>query len=142
LQYEVDVYGLLPPAGSVSHSAGTPAGTVPTPARGALAAGVPDRNSPEISGGGPLPAVGPVVDIAAATPAGPATTGIAPAAAAPIVAPNSGPRSGGGARPLVTQSGNELATLHDLVISQSDGGNGLVPLPGLKKKGSGHLSWN
>jgi hypothetical protein len=33
----------------------------------------------------------------------------------------------------VTLSGHELTTLHDLVISQSDGGNGLVSLPGLKK---------
>ena len=42
----------------------------------------------------------------------------------------------------MTRSGNEITTLHDLVISQSDGDNGLVSLPGLKKNRSGHLSWN
>jgi hypothetical protein len=33
-QFEVDVYGLLPRAGSVSHSVGAPAGTALTPERG------------------------------------------------------------------------------------------------------------
>ncbi len=33
----------------------------------------------------------------------------------------------------MTRSGNELTTSHDLVISPSDGGNGLVSLPGPKK---------
>ena len=41
----------------------------------------------------------------------------------------------------MTQSGNEITTLNDLVISQSDGDNGLVSLPGLKKNRSRHLSW-
>ena len=40
-QYEVDVYGLLPQAGSASHSVGTPAGTVLTPERRVLAAATP-----------------------------------------------------------------------------------------------------
>ena len=38
-QFEVDVYGLLPQAGSASHSVGTPARTVLTPKRGVIAAG-------------------------------------------------------------------------------------------------------
>jgi hypothetical protein len=95
-QFEVDVYGLLPPAGGVSTPAGTPAGR--------------------------------------------ATTSISRAAATPIVAPNSGPPAVGGNRPLVTQSGNGPTTLHDLAISQLSGENGLVSLPGIKKKGSGQLS--
>jgi hypothetical protein len=140
-QFEVDVYGLLPPAGGVSNSAGTPAGTAMIPEPGVSAASAPDRASLASSVGGPLPSVGPMVDIGAATPAGPATTTIAQAAAAPNVAPNSGPSAGGGDRPLVTPSGNEQTTLHDLVISQSDGDNGLVSLPGLKKNRSRHLSW-
>ena len=37
-QIEVDAYGLLPQASSVSHSVGTPAATVLTPERGLLAA--------------------------------------------------------------------------------------------------------
>ena len=41
----------------------------------------------------------------------------------------------------MTLSGNGIAALNDLVISQSDGDNGLVSLPGLKKNRSGHLSW-
>ena len=43
-QFEVDVYGLLPQAGGVSHSVGTPAGTVLTPKRGVLAAGALARH--------------------------------------------------------------------------------------------------
>jgi hypothetical protein len=82
-----------------------------------------------------------VVDIAAATPAGPATTGIPGAAAATTGATNPGPQAGGGAQPLVTLSSNDQATLHDMVIAQSDGDNELVPLAGLKKNRSGHLSW-
>ena len=61
-QFEVDAYGLLPKAGSASHSVGTPAATGLTPKRGVLAAGAHDRQSFETSGGGPLPSAGPVVD--------------------------------------------------------------------------------
>jgi sigma-70-like protein len=91
---------------------------------------------------GPRPSVGPAVDIAAAKPAArPATTRISRAAAAPMVAPNSGPRAGGGDQPLVTLSGNDQTTLHDLVISELDADNGLASLPGLKKNRSGHLDF-
>ena len=62
------------------------------------------------------------------------------APAALVVAPNSGPRAGGVAQPLATQSDNEITTLHDLVISQSDSDNGLVSLAVLKKNRSRHLS--
>ena len=55
---------------------------------------------------------------------------------------NSGPRGGGGDQLLVTRSGNELTTSHDLVISALDGDNGLVSVPDLEKKGSRHLSLN
>src|SRR5439155_11110055 len=116
----------LPQAGGASHSVGTPAGTVLTPEQGALAAGAPARKSGAVSVGGPLALVAPQIASAAAKPAGPATTRTSRAAAAPLVAPNSGPHPGGGPQPLVTPSGNELTTLHDLVISQSDGDNGLV----------------
>ena len=98
-QFEVDVYGLLPQAGGASHSVGTPAATGLTPKRGVLAAGAHDRESREISVGGPLPSVRPVVNVAAATPAGPATTRVSRAAAAPIVAPNPGPRAVAGPNP-------------------------------------------
>jgi hypothetical protein len=57
------------------------------------------------------------------------------------VTPNSGPRGGGGDQPLVTLSGNGLTAVGDLVISQPDGDNGPVSLPGFKKNRSGHLSW-
>jgi len=140
-QFEVDVYGLLPQAGGASNSVGTPAGTAMTPAPGVPAAGVPDGESPAISVGGPRPLVAPQITSAAATPAGPATRSVSRAAAAPLVASNSGPRAGGGAQPLVTLSGNEPTTLHDLAISALDGDNGLVPLPGLKKNRSRYLSW-
>ena len=40
-QFEVDAYGLLPQAGSASHSAGTPAATVLTRERRVLAAATP-----------------------------------------------------------------------------------------------------
>ena len=83
-----------------------------------------------------------MVNVAAAKPAArPATTRVSRAAAAPIVAQNSGPRAGGGAQPLLTPSGSGIAALNDLVISQSDGVNGLVSLPGLKKNRSGQISW-
>jgi hypothetical protein len=139
-QFEVDVYGLLGRAGVASRSAGTPAVTALTPERSVPAAGAHDVPSHETSASGPLPSVRPVVNVAAATPAGPAMRRTSRAAAAPIVASNSGPRAGGGDQPLVTRSGNELTTLHDLVIAPLDGDNGLVSLPGLKKNGSRHLS--
>jgi hypothetical protein len=139
-QFEVDVYGLLPRTASTSHAVGTPASTVPTRQRSVVAAAAPARRSRENSAVGPLPSAGRLVGLAAAAPAGATTTRISRAAAAPIVAPNSGPRAGGGARPLLTQSGSGIAALNDLVISQSDGVNGLVSLPGLKKNRSGHLS--
>ena len=41
----------------------------------------------------------------------------------------------------MTQSGNGITTLQDLVISQWDGDNGFGSLPGSKMKGSRHLSW-
>jgi hypothetical protein len=41
----------------------------------------------------------------------------------------------------VALSGTELAPLNDLVISQLDGDNGLMSLPGLRKNKSRHLSW-
>jgi hypothetical protein len=139
-QTELDVYGLLPQAGGASQPVGTLTGTALNPDPGVLSAGASDSNSGGISVGGPPPSVAPVVDMAAA-PAGPATTSISPAAAAPIAAPNPGPTPGGGARPLVTQSGNEMTTLHDLAIAQLDGDDGLVSLPGLKKNRPRHLSW-
>jgi hypothetical protein len=58
------------------------------------------------------------------------------------VAPNSGPLASGGDQSLTTLSGNEVTTLNDLVISQLDGVNGLMSLPGLKKNGARHLSSN
>jgi hypothetical protein len=130
----------------VSHSVGTPAATGLTPERGVLAAGAHDRLSRETSGGGPLDSAAPrrgapPRSSAAGTPAGPATTRVSRAAAAPIVAPNSGPRAGGGNQPLVPLSGTELAPLNDLVISQLDGDNRLMSLPGLRKNKSRHLSW-
>jgi hypothetical protein len=139
-QNEVDVYGLLRPAGGMSHSVGTPAVTVPAPQRVALAAGALARQSRETSVGGPLPSVRPAVDIAAATPAGPATKRLSRAAAAPVVAPNLGPRAGGGNQLLVARSGNKPTTLHNPVISRSGGDSGLVSLPGLKGNRSRHLS--
>jgi hypothetical protein len=137
-QNEVDAYGLLPKASAVSHSSGTPAGTIKSPEQGILAAAANARDSRKISVGGPLPSVRPVVNVAAATPAGPATTRISRTAAAPIVASNPGPRAGGGNQPVVPLSGNGLTTLNDLAISALDGDNGLVPLTGLKKDRSGH----
>jgi hypothetical protein len=119
----------------------TCASTVPTRQRSVVAAAAPARRSRENSAVGPLPSAGRLVGLAAAAPAGATTTRISRAAAAPIVAPNSGPRAGGGAQPLLTQSGSGIAALNDLVISQSDGVNGLVSLPGLKKNRSGHHSW-
>jgi hypothetical protein len=106
-----------------------------------VAAAAPARRSRENSAVGPLPSAGRLVGLAAAAPAGATTTRISRTAAAPIVAPNSGPRAGRGAQPLLTQSGCGIAALNDLVISQSDGVNGLVSLPGLKKNRSGHHSW-
>jgi hypothetical protein len=41
----------------------------------------------------------------------------------------------------VALSDNEITTLHDLVISQSDSDNGLVSLAVLKKNRSRHLSF-
>jgi hypothetical protein len=136
-QFEVDVYGLLPRTASPSHAVGTPASTVPTPQRSVLRAAAPVRRSRENSAGGPLRSAGRLVGLAA----GATTTRISRAAVAPIVAPNSGPRAGGGVQSLLTQSGNGTTALNDLVISQSDGVNGLLSLPGLKKNRSGHLSW-
>ena len=72
--------------------------------------------------------------------AGQTTTKISRAAVAHIVAPNSGHAQSDGDQPLVTRSGNEVTTMHDLVISQLGGNDGLVSLPGLKKNSSGRLS--
>jgi len=105
------------------------------PARAVLAAGAHDLQSHGTSAGGPLPSVRPVVNVAA-TPAGPATTRISRAGAAS----NSGPRAHSGDQPVAALSADGLTTLHDLVISRSDG-DGLVSLPGFKKTGSRHLSW-
>jgi hypothetical protein len=95
-QSEVDVYGLLPQAGTASRSAGTVL-----------------TREPRV--------------LAAATSAGPAKMRIARAAAPRIVAPNSGPRATSGDRPLVTRSGNEATTVHDLAISQLDTRPGSAP---------------
>ena len=114
-QFEVDVYGLLPQAAGASHSVATPASTVLIPTRGVQAAATPA--------------------------AGQATTRISRAAPAHAVAPNSGPFDSSGVHPLVTRSGNEITTVHDLVISHWDGNDGLVSLPGLKKTRSTRLSW-
>jgi hypothetical protein len=46
------------------------------------------------------------------------------------------PSAAGASHSAGTSAGKKLTTLHDLVISQSDGVNGLVSLPGLKKNGS------
>jgi hypothetical protein len=139
-QFEVDVYGLLPRASGVSHSVGTPAGTVPPPQPSGLAAGAPARRSHENSAVGPVRSARPVVHRGAATPAGPATRRVSRAGAGPIAAPNSGPRAGGGAQPVAALSGNGITTLNDVAISQSDGDYELVSLPGLKKNRSGHRS--
>ena len=105
-QTEVDVYGLLPKAGSASQLRGTSAATVLTPKQGVIAAGALARRSPGTSVGGPRSSVSPVVNLAAAKPAArPATTRVSRVAAAPIVAPNSAPRAGGGDQSLTTQSG-------------------------------------
>jgi hypothetical protein len=139
-QFEVDVYGLLPRASGVSHSVGTPAAAAMTPERSVLAASAPDRRSHESSVGGPLRSVSPVVHRGAATPAGPATRRASRAGAAPVAASNSDPRARGGVQPRMTATGQAPTTLHDLAISQLDGDNGLVSLPGTKKKNSRDLS--
>jgi hypothetical protein len=141
-QFEVDAYGLLPRAAGASRSVGTAAHTVLTANRGVLAAGALARKFRGISVGGPRSSVSPVVNLAAAKPAArPATTRVSRIAAAPMIAANSASRAGGGDQSLTTLSGNEVTTLNDLVISQSDGASGLVSLSGLKKNGSRHLSW-
>jgi hypothetical protein len=141
-QFEVDVYGLLKQAGGVSHAVGTAAGTVPSQKQGVRAALANHRQSRKISIGGAFHMAGAGFNIANATLKGPATTRISRVAAAPSVTPNSGPRAGSGAQSFTTLSGNDQTTLHDLVISQLDAGNGLVSLPGLKKNRARHLSWN
>jgi hypothetical protein len=140
-QTEVDAYGLLPKAGSASQSAGTASQAVATPNRGVLAAAALAGKSRGISVGGPRSSVNAVVNLAAAKPAArPATTKVSRVTAAPIAAPSSGLLAGSGDQSVTAPSGNEVTTLNDLVISQSDGVNGLMSLPGLKKKASGHLS--
>jgi hypothetical protein len=142
-QTEVDVYGLLPKAGSASQSAGTSAATGLTPNRGVIAAGALARKSPGTSVGGPRSSVRPVVNLAAAKLAArPATTRVSRVAAAPIAAPSSGSLAGGGDQSVTALSGNEVTTLNDLVISQSDGVNGLMSLSGPKKNGARHLFSN
>ena len=50
------------------------------------------------------------------------------------------PGAGGVSHTVAAPAGNDLTTLHDLVISQSVGDNGLVSLPGPKKNRPRHLS--
>jgi hypothetical protein len=50
------------------------------------------------------------------------------------------PQAGSASHSDATPSGNQAAALNDLVISQSDGAGGLMPLPGLAKNGSRRLS--
>jgi hypothetical protein len=87
-QFEVDAYGLLSQASSVSQPGGTPAAThrIARP-----------RSS------------------TAGTHAGPATMRISRGAA------------------VVPRSGMKLTALNDLAVSQLDGDNGFMPLPGLRK---------
>jgi hypothetical protein len=47
-----------------------------------------------------------------------------------------GSAEGPAAQPLVTQSGNEAAAVHDLILSQLDGARALVSSPGFNKNGS------
>ena len=99
---EVDAYGLLPKAGSASHSVANTASTAPTPGEACRRLRHTRRSGRD--------------ENRADRP--------------PLIAPSSGPRVSGGDQPFVTRSGNELTTLRDRVISPSDGDNGLLSLPG------------
>ena len=113
-EFEVDAYGLLRRQRSPSRSVGTTAGTVPNHERG---------------------------DLAAATPTRRATTGISRAAGTRVAVPIAAARAKVAmTAQLAPLSGDGLASLHDLVLSQSDGDIGFVSFANLKKTRSAHHS--
>jgi hypothetical protein len=141
-QFEVDAYGLLPRASSVSHSVKTPAATGLTLERGVLATAAHDSQSRVTSVSRQLPPVRPVVDPTAVAARRMAAKGLSRGTTIAVGASNSSFNAGGGDGSIGIQSGGEVTTLQDLVITRSDDDKGLVSIPGLKKDRSRHLFLN